>query len=255
MRLQNKVAVITGASSGIGKTTAELFVREGANVIAVARRKEPMEALAEELKDCDGQLVPFIGDISEQKTNEEMIDKAIEAFGKIDILVNNAGMVDQGMTAEHITNEMWERTMAVNLTGPMYAIRYFLQKKMEVNEPGCIVSTSSVGGNAHPLICGCAYAASKAALIQLTRHVAYTYGKKNIRCNAICVGACPSTGIAATFTTPDMSGMKLSSLINGLSVRDCEPIEQAQAILYLASDESTYVNGAILNVDGGWSCA
>ena len=255
MRLEGKVAVITGASSGIGKALAELFVKEGAKVVAVARRGELLEELAVALKDEAGELLPYVGDIATQEANEGMIDKAIEVYGKVDILVNNAGMIDQGMTVEHITNEVWDKTMQVNLTGPMYATRYFVQKKLEANEPGNIVSTSSVGGNAYPLICGCAYAASKAALIQLTKHVAYAYGKKNIRCNAICVGACPTTDIASTFTDPDMEGMGFSAQIAALSVRDAEPIELANAILFLASDEASYVNGAILNVDGGWSAA
>lgn len=253
MRLEGKAAVITGASSGIGKATAELFVKEGACVVGVARRGAVLEEIAASLEGQPGKLIPYVGDIASQETNEGMIDKAIEVFGKVDILVNNAGVIDQGMTTEHITNEIWDNTMQINLTAPMYATRYFLQKKLAKEEPGNIVSVSSVGGNAHPLICGCAYAASKAGLLQLTKHVAYAYGKKNIRCNAICVGACPTTGIAATFTNPDMEGMAFSGAVNALSIRNAEPIELAQAILFLSSDDASYVNGAILNVDGGWS--
>jgi len=250
MKLENKVAVITGAASGIGKAAAELFVKEGAKVIGVDLHKESMEQMEKEL---EGKFYAFGGDISTREANEAMIDYAIEKFGKVDVLVNNAGVVDQGATVEHITDENWDRTMKVNLYGPMYATRYFIHKKLEAGEEGNIVSTSSVGGHAYPNICGCAYASSKAALLQLTRHVAYQYAKKGIRCNAICVGACPSTGIASTFTNPDMEGMAFSAVVNGFSVRNAEPIELAEAILFLASDNASYVNGVALDVDGGWS--
>lgn len=251
MKLENKVAVVTGAGSGIGKSIAELFVKEGAKVVGVDLHTESMKKMEKEMQ---GSFTAFGGDISTEETNVAMIDKAVEIFGKIDILINNAGVVDQGMTVEHITNDIWDRTMKVNLYGPLYAMRHFIHLKVEAGEPGAIVSTSSVGGNAHPLICGCAYASSKAALLQLTKHAAYAYGAKNIRTNAICVGAAPTTGIAGTFTNPDMEGMGFSSIINGFSIRNAEPIELAQAILFLASDEASYVNGAVLNVDGGWSC-
>lgn len=252
MRLKGKVAVVTGAASGIGKAITELFIQEGAKVVGVDLHKESMVSMQNELGD---NFAAYEGDISLQEANEGMIDEAIRVFGQVDILINNAGVIDQGMTVEHMTNDIWNKTIAVNLTGPMYAMRYFIRKKLEANEAGSIVSTSSVGGNAHPTICGAAYAASKAALIQLTKHTAYTYGKRNIRCNAICVGACPSTGIANTFTNPDMEGMTTSMAINALSVRDADASELAQAILYLASDDASYVNGAILDVDGGWSAA
>lgn len=250
--LKDKVAVVTGAASGIGKATVELLVSQGAKVVGVDLRKESMKAMEEEM---EGSFVAFGGDISTQEANEGMIDEAIKVFGKIDILINNAGVVDQGKTVEHMDNATWEKTMKVNLYGPMYAMRYFVSKKRELGEAGAIVSTSSVGGNAHPVICGAAYAASKAALIQLTKHTAYTYGKENIRCNAICVGACPTTGIASTFTDPDMEGMENSGKCNAMSIRDAQAIELAQAICFLASDNASYVNGEIMNVDGGWSCA
>lgn len=250
MRLKGKIAVVTGAASGIGKAIAELFVSEGAKVVGVDLKKESMDKMVEEM---DGSFVSYGGDISKQEVNEGMIDEAIRVFGKVDILINNAGIIDQGMTVEHMTNDMWDKVMAVNLTGPMYATRYFVKIKRKNKEAGSIVSTSSVGGKSHPTICGVAYAASKAALIQMTKHTAYTYGKEDIRVNAICVGACESTGMAKTFTNPDLDGK--AKFIHSVCVRDAEAIELAQAILFLASDEASYVNGAILDVDGGWSCA
>lgn len=252
MRLDGKVAVVTGAASGIGKAIVELFILEGAKVVGVDLYKESMN----EMEDLNkGTFIGFGGDISLQETNEAMIDEAINKFGKIDILINNAGVIDQSLTVKNMTNEIWDRTMQINVTGPMYAMRYFMKKKLDTNEAGSIVSTSSVGGNAHPTICGAAYAASKAALIQLTKHVAYSYGKDNVRCNAICVGACPTTGMSKAFTNPDMDGMKNAALVSSLSIRNAEAIELAQSVLYLASDDASYVNGAVLDVDGGWSCA
>lgn len=251
MKLNGKVAVVTGAASGIGKATAELLVAQGAKVVGVDLKKESMDSMVEEMK---GNFVAFGGDISKVEVNEGMIDEAVKMFGTIDILINNAGVVDQGKTVEHMDDATWERTMKINLYGPMYAIRYFVSLLRKEGRPGAIVSTSSVGGNAHPVICGAAYAASKAALIQLTKHTAYTYGKENIRCNAICVGACPTTGIASTFTDPDMEGMGNSMKCNQVSIRDAEASELAEAICFLASDNASYVNGEIMNVDGGWSC-
>lgn len=191
----------------------------------------------------ENHFIAFSGDISLQKTNEDMIDLAIEKFGKIDILINNTGVIDQAKPLGDMDNKTWDLNINVNLNGPMYASRYFINKKLETDEEGVIVSTSSVGGNAHPTIAGVTYAASKAALIQMTRHTAYFYGKDKIRSNAICGGAVSTTGIAATFTDPHMKGIEASMRINGLSLRDADASEIAQAMLYLASDDASYVNG------------
>lgn len=251
MLLEGKIAVITGAGSGIGKATAEYFVKEGAKVVGVDLHVEAMKQMEEDMK---GSFVGIEGNVAKREDNEHMIDVAYEVFGGCDILVNNAGVIDQMQTVADMEDKIWDRCMQINVTGPMYAMRYFINKKLAENKPGAIVSTSSVGGKSHPTICGAAYAASKAALIQLTRHAAYTYGKQNIRVNAICVGAAPTTGIAATFTNPDMKGAQNSMLINSISIRNAEPIELGRAIAFLASDNASYVNGAALDVDGGWSC-
>ncbi len=251
MRLEGKVAVVTGACGGIGSAISRLFVEEGAKVVGVDLRKSDMEGLSKEL---GSNFIALAGDISIQETNEVMIDEAIREFGKVDILVLNAGVIDDAKTVENMTNEVWDRTFAVNVTGPMYAMKYFIHKKLENNESGRIITSTSIAGTSHPTACGAAYAASKAAIAQLTKHVAYEYGYRGIKCNAICTGNCPESGLSLSFNDPDPEGLEFSMFIGGLSKHDSKPRELAQAVLFLASDEASHVNGAILNVDGGWSC-
>lgn len=251
MVFNDKVAIVTGVASGIGKAVCERFIEEGVKVVGADLNEAGLKKMEEA---APGMFKGIRTNVALQEDNEKMIDLAVSEFGHADILINNAGVIDQGQTVEHMENDIWDRCMKVNLYGPMYAMRYFIHLNRTEGRPCAIVSTSSVGGNAHPLICGAAYAASKAGLIQLTRHAAYAYGKDNIRTNVICVGAAPSTGMAQTFTHPDMEGMSFSMAVNKASVRNAEPVELANAILYLASEEVSYVNGAILNVDGGWSC-
>lgn len=249
MRLDGKVAVVTGAASGVGKATAELFVKEGAKVVGVDLKEGSMA----EMKSTLGEnFAEYYGDISLRSTNEGMIDKAIELFGKIDILVNNAGIIDMSQPLDHVEDSMWDRVLKVNLYGPMYASRYFTALKLKEGAPGSVVSTASVGGTALPISAGVSYAASKAALIQMIRHAAYFYRDNHIRFNAIALGAC-MTGIGATFTNPDPEGCRVANDITSLA-RLGQPEEVANVILHLASDEASYVNGAVVTVDGGWSC-
>ena len=123
MRLKDKVAVVTGASSGMGRAIALAFAKEGAKVVAVARRKEMLDELVDEAKAFGGTIVAIQGDVSQKSVNEHMIDYAVETFGSIDILVNNAGIVDQNMPVAELSDELCERVLTVNLTGPMYACR------------------------------------------------------------------------------------------------------------------------------------
>lgn len=248
----NKTVVITGANSGIGLATTKIFLKNGYSVVGVDLNTNVLQKLSSEYPN---QLAYFNGDISLASANNEMIDYAIKKFGAVDVLINNAGIIDQLMPVANMSDELLDKVMKVNFYGPFYAMRHFIQYLLKTQRSGAIVSTSSVGGNAHPTIAGAAYASSKAALIQLTRHVAYSYGSKGVRANAICVGAAPSTGIAKTVTKPDMDGAKGSMKINALSIRNAAPEELGEALFFLASDKASYVNGEIMNVDGGWSCA
>lgn len=123
MRLQNKSIVVTGASAGMGKAIVELFVKEGANVIAVARRKERLEELSASLREAPGKVVPFVGDVSSRADNEAMINLAVKEFGRLDVLINNAGVMDDMAPIAEVTDEKYNHVMNINLFGPMCAMR------------------------------------------------------------------------------------------------------------------------------------
>ena len=249
MKLEGKVAVVTGAASGVGKSTAELFVKEGAKVVGVDLKEGSMAEMKAELGE---NFAEYYGDISLRETNEGMIDKAVELFGGCDILINNAGIIDMNQPLDHVEDSMWDKVMKVNLYGPMYASRYFTALKLKEGKPGSVVSTASVGGDRLPICAGVSYGASKAALLQMTRHAAYFYRDNGIRFNAIVLGGC-ATGISATFTEPDEEGCRISMDINGVS-RVGQPEEVAKLMLFLASDDASFISGATPTADGGWSC-
>jgi len=249
MQLEGKVAVVTGASSGMGKAIVERFAYEGANVVAVARRKERLDALAASLADAPGKVFVFAGDISLRETNEAMIDCAVSEFGKLDILINNAGIMDDMSGVGDVTDEKYEQVMTVNIYGPMAAMRKAINVFKAQNTKGSIVNIASVGGLR--TCAGAAYCASKAALISMTKNTAYMYAPDGIRCNAVAPGGI-TTEISSSMGMPNME------YYNRLKpVLDCSPEpgsseEIAAATLFLASDEASYINGAILPVDGGW---
>lgn len=251
MKLENKVVVVTGASSGMGKAIVETFVNEGAKVVAVARRRERLQQLADSLSSAAGEVAIFVGDISQRNVNEEMIDFAIERFGKLDVLVNNAGIMDDMSPIGDATDEKYEQVMKVNVYGPMCAIRKTVNYFKENNLPGNIINVTSEGGT-HSCA-GVIYCASKAAMNSITRNTSFMYQNDNIRCNAIAPGGI-NTEIATSMGMPNMFGYGRVKNVLSCSPKPGSPQQIAQAALFLASDDSSYVNGVILPVDGGW-CA
>ena len=160
MRFENKVVVVTGASSGMGRTIAQDFAKEGATVIAVARRAERLEELKLACANEKGQIIPFPGDVSKQETNEAMIEKAIEVGGRLDILINNAGIMDDFKPISELDNPLWDKIISLNLTGPMFAMRKAIQIMLEQESGGNIVNVASIGGT-NGCRAGAAYTASK----------------------------------------------------------------------------------------------
>lgn len=251
MRVEGKSIVVTGASSGAGKGIVELLVREGANVVAVARREERLKALAEELKDAPGKVEIYVGDVSKREVNEGMIDFAVEKFGKLDVLVNNAGIMDNMAGIADALDEKFEQLMAVNVYGPMCAMRKAVQVFLAQGNGGSIINMGSEGARKNSA--GAVYCASKAALESLSQNTAFMYLDKGIRTNVVAIGAL-ATEINTSIGRPDMNCMHRIKAAQATMPGVGQPVDAAYAVLYLASDEAKFINGIYLAVDGGW-CA
>ena len=249
MKLQDKVVVVTGASSGMGKAIVELFVREGASVVAVARRTERLEALKESLAAEPGKMIAFTGDVSKREDCEGMIDLAVKEFGKLDVLVNNAGVMDDMAPIAEATDEKYEQVMRVNVYGPMAAMRKACQVFLAQGKGGNIINVSSIG-SMHQAA-GPVYGASKAALNAMSKNTAFMYMKEGIRCNVIAPGGI-KTEIGMAMGRPNITGYQKISGVLGLAPAQGEAEDIAKAALFLASDESSYISGVVMPVDGGW---
>lgn len=250
MKLNGKSIVVTGASSGMGKAIVQRFAREGASIIAVARRKDRLEELAASLSDAPGRVVPFVGDVSKEESVVSAIDLAVKEFGRLDILVNNAGIMDDLSPIGDATNEKMEQIFAVNVFGPMYAMRKAVQVFLEQGGGGNIINVASLG--AMRTAAGAVYCASKAAVVSLTKNTAYMYLPQGIRCNAIAPGGI-TTEISVSMGMPNTTGYGRVKNVLATAPAPGTAEQIASAALFLASDESGYVNGDVLLVDGGWA--
>lgn len=251
--LNNKVAIITGAASGIGKAIASSFLQEGSKVLVADQSKERLTKMVTvEMASYPGKIVSCVADMTKEDEIELMISQALNQFGRVDILVNNAGIMDHFEPVAALNNLRWEQVFKVNLEGPMKAMRsvcrIFLQQKS-----GTIVNIASVGG-LFGTRAGAAYTASKHGLIGLTKNTGYYYAKDGIRCNAIAPGAVP-TNILEDFDMETLPEKTKERIMSGTQTnpRFGTPEEIAAVAVFLASDKSSFVNGSIVTVDGGWT--
>lgn len=251
MRFKGKCVVVTGASSGMGRKIALDFAKEGATVIAVARRLERLEEIAKEAESFVGKILPYQGDISLEEVNNSMIDYAVKECGKLDVLVNNAGIMDEFTPIGELTDELFNKVMAVNLNGPIYAMRKAVQVMLEQETKGNIVNIASIGG-----VCGAragvAYTASKHAIVGATKNTAYMYAGK-IRCNVVCPGGV-ETEVMNSQTNISQFGVGriMAGLDTSIPAGKVEDI--STAVLYIASDDAKFMTGAEIVIDGGVSC-
>ena len=250
MRLENKVIVVTGSSAGMGKAIVERFAQEGAKIVAVARRMERLTKLAESLKGAPGEVVPYAGDVSKREDDEGMIEYAVEKFGRLDVLINNAGIMDDNTAVGDVSDEMLDSQIRVNALGPIYAMRKAVEVFLKQGDGGNIINTCSVGAIHHTA--GIAYCASKAAIAAATKNTAFMYMEQGIRCNGIAPGGVV-TDIPLVMPKADEFGFSRTSSLLVHSPELGMPEDIANAALFLASDESSFINGVILTCDGGWT--
>jgi NAD(P)-dependent dehydrogenase (short-subunit alcohol dehydrogenase family) len=249
MRFTGKVVVVTGAGSGIGKATAQRFVAEGASVVAADIDQARLEALTAEAGAAGAQVWGVQTDLGRRDECERLIDTTQSRFGRVDILVNNAAIMDRFLPVAELTDELWERVLAVNLNGVMYTMRRAIPLMLAQGR-GVIVNIASAaafGGG----FAGAAYTTSKHAVIGLTKNTAVMYGKQGLRCVAVCPGAV-NTGIPLGGTPSELGYGALKPEL-GTIPRVGEPVELANAILMVAGDDASFINGAVLAVDGGWT--
>ena len=243
MKLAEKVAIVTGSSRGIGKATAKLFVEEGANVTITGKDPKKLQDTAKEI----GGVFSVPGDIRKESDVQNVVRKTIEKFGKIDILVNNAGIFPQIKPLHKISEKEWNDVIDVNLTGQFRFTKSVIPH-MEKNG-GCIINVSSDAGlKAFENFEADAYTASKGALVLLTKAWAIEYAKWKIRVNCVCPGIVETDMTRPYLSTKSDREMAISEHPIG---RIGMPEDVAKAILYLASDDSSWVTGAVLPLDGG----
>ncbi len=246
MSLDNKTAAITGAGSGMGRATAELFARRGARVVVVDLDAGAARETVDRIESAGGEAIAVEADVSDAGDVEEFVDRTVEAYGSIDVLHNNAGIPQRSTPVEDVTEETWDRIQDVNLKsaflGAKYAVPY-----MREQGGGVILNTASTAG-IRPRTGLSAYCASKGGMITLTKQLAYELAEADIRVNAICPVA-TDTDMLSEFTSDDLSIEGMADTIP--MGRLAQPEDIAHAAAYLASDGAGMVTGTALEVDGG----
>ncbi len=248
-RLANKVAIVTGASSGIGRTTAKLFAREGAKVVVAARREAELATLVKEITAEGGQAIALAGDVQSEAFAKAVVEAAVATWGRLDIAFNNAGTLGEMGPTTEVSEKGWNETLSINLTSAFLGAKYQVAEMVK-HGGGSIIFTSTFVGHTVGFPGTAAYAASKSGLIGLTQVLASEYGAQGVRVNAILPGA------VDTDMYRDMNNTEESrAFITGLHAlkRAATPDEIARSVLYFASDDSSFVTGTASLIDGGVS--
>ena len=247
--LANKVAIVTGASSGIGYSTSKLFAREGARVIVAARRQSALNELVAEISAFGGEAIALTGDVRDDAFAQALVNLAVSKFGGLDVAFNNAGTLGAMGATPDVSLSGWTETIETNLTSAFLGAKYQIPA-MLARGGGSLIFTSSFVGHTVGFPGMAAYAASKAGLVGLTQALAAEFGAKRIRANAILPGGTDTPMGRVVANTPEAQAFVES--LHALK-RIATPDEIANSVLYLASDASSFTTGAALLVDGGIS--
>jgi len=248
MRLEDKVAMITGASKGIGKGIAKRYSQEGAKVVITSRSMDLLSTIADEIRDGGGQVLPLSMDVRKPESIQEAVDKTVEEYGQLDIMVNNAG-ISMAHPSEDLSPQDWTNAIETDLSGVFYGCQS-AAKQMMRQDGGCIINNTSMYGLvAAPM--RAAYCASKAGANMLTKVLAIEWASKNIRVNAIAPGY---------IRTELVQGIIDKGILDVASIEKRTPKgrmgevkDLMEMAVYLASDEASFMTGSIITIDGGWT--
>lgn len=248
MRLQGKVAIVTGGGSGIGRATSLAFASEGAKVVVADVVPEAGEETVKMIRDADGEALFVKADVSRADQVKAMVDRTVEDFGRLDCAANNAGISPSPISTSRCPEESWDKVIAINLTGVFLCMKFELPRMLK-SGGGSIVNTASmvglVGDGGHP-----AYAASKHGVVGLTKTTAIQYGKTGIRVNAVCPGVIRTPMSEKSFAeNPELRAQSI-----GMAPMDrfAEADEVAHVIVWLCTSEASFITGHALPVDGGY---
>lgn len=241
---KDKVVIVTGATSGIGRATAIMFAAQGASVVLVGRNASRGQEIEKEITAANGTAVFMQCDVSREDEAKSMIDATVRKFGRIDVLFNNAGVMLQSTEIEKIQVEDWRKTFDINVNGMFFVTRF--AKPYIVQSKGTIINNASIAGLQHYAAGrSYAYSASKAAVIQLSHQMAKNYGEEGVRVNCICPGI---------VDTPILGDRDRRAYVERVPLKRLgTPEDIAKVVLFLASDAADYLTGVVLPIDGGVS--
>jgi len=254
MRFDQQVGLVTGSATGIRRELGQGLVSAGADVVAVDIVEAPLQTLVADLREQGATITGCTANVASDTDVASMLATATSTYGRLDILCNNAGIMDLMTPAAEVSLDLWERVLAVNLNGPFLACRRAIPLFLEQGG-GSIVNTASEAG-LRGGAAGTAYTVAKHGVVGLTRSIAFHYGERGIRCNAVCPGPV-ATAIGVGNGVPSEAGLaRVRPFLQASAPsRIASPEELAAAIAFLASKDASFINGAILPVDGGWCAA
>jgi NAD(P)-dependent dehydrogenase (short-subunit alcohol dehydrogenase family) len=251
-RLDRKVALITGGASGMGMVASQLFATEGAKVVLTDVSDEAGERVADQIRSDGGEATFVHADVSKEDDARAMVDAAVRTYGGLTVLYNNAGVMLHADGSVHSTDEtVWDLTLAINVKGVAHGCKYGIPAMIE-SGGGSIVNVASFVAWMGAATSQTAYTASKGAVLSMTREIAVEYARKDIRCNALCPGPIDTPLLAELLSDPDRRQRRFVHIPMG---RLGKAEELARAALFLASDDSSFMTGASLVVDGGITAA
>ncbi len=249
IHLENKVAIVTGASRGIGEAIATTFALAGAKVVLASRKIEGLKEVEKKITDLGGEAFSYACHTGSREQVEALVAAAIERFGKVDVLVNNAATNPHFGPMLSVDEGQWDKTFEVNVKGYFYATRAVAQAAIARNAPASIVNVASVAGQMAMPLQG-VYAMTKAAVISMTKTLAAELGPANVRINAIAPGLVETRFASALTASPEISKMVLDKMA---LKHFAKPEDISGLVLLLASDQSSYMTGECVVIDGGWT--